>query len=410
MNMQPALHHHEKPYAVVVGLDCIQGLQSARILAGRGVPVIAIAKNPKYYSARTRVCEEILFTDTGGPRLIELLEELGPTFSSKAVLFPCQDKNVLVISEHRQRLEPWYHVMLPEHEVVEMMMDKASFYTYAQEMGFPLPPTFILHSRADAERAAAELTYPCIVKPPYRLRQWSKHTKLKGVVADSPEAFLGHYEQMAGWADSLIVQQLILGGDSNHYTCNCYFDRNGQPAVTFTTQKLRQWRPKTGQACLSEEVLNETVVKETLRVYCSVPYRGLGYLEMKRDERSGDYFIIEPNIGRPTGRAATAEAAGVELLYTMYCDAVGLPLPPNRLQNGTGVKWIHLLRDLQAALYHWRRGELTVKEWWHSVRGPKAYAIFSWRDPLPFLAAIFRAVPVMLSPKERAAKDLEEGE
>jgi predicted ATP-grasp superfamily ATP-dependent carboligase len=237
------------------------------------------------------------------------------------------------------------------------------------------------------------------------LRQWSKHTKLKGVVANSPEELLDRYEQMVDWADSLIAQQLILGGDSNHYTCNCYFDRRGEPVVTFTSRKLRQWRPKTGQACLSEEVRNDTVVEETLRVYCSVDYRGLGYLEMKKDERSGAYFIIEPNIGRPTGRAATAEAAGVELLYTMYCDAVGLPLPADRQQKYKGVKWMHLLRDLQAALYHWRRGELTVREWWRSIRGPKAYAIFSWSDPGPFLAALLRAIPVMLSARERGAVD-----
>jgi len=407
--MKTKREESQKPYAVVVGLDCIQGLQSARILASRNVPVIGVAKDEQYYSCRTRVCDKILFTDTGGPELIEMLEKLGPALGSKAVLFPCQDKNVLVISEHRHRLEEWYHVMLPEHEIVTRMMDKASFYTYAQEKGLPIPPTFILHSRDDAERAAGQLTYPVIIKPPYRLREWSKHTKLKGVVAKSPEAFLAHYEQMAGWAESLIVQQLVLGGDTSHYTCNCYFDRQGKPLVTFTTQKLRQWQPKTGQACLSQEVLNETVVTETLRVYATVPYRGLGYLEMKRDERSGDYFIIEPNIGRPTGRAATAEAAGVELLMTMYCDALGLPLPVQRVQKGTGVKWMHLLRDLQAAFYHWRRGELTLREWWESVKGPKVFAIASLRDPGPILAAIARAFPVLLSPRERKPEVDENG-
>ena len=402
------MQQNEKPYAIVIGLDCIQGLQSARILAERKVPVIGIAKDPKYYSCRTRVCERILFTDTGGPDLIELLVELGPTFAASPVLFPCQDKNVLVISEHRQRLEPWYHVILPEHEIVTKMMDKASFYTHAQETGLPIPPTFVLHSREDAKSAAGQLTYPVIIKPPYRLREWAKHTKLKGIVAKSPDAFLAHYEHMADWAETLIVQQLVLGGDSSHYTCNCYFNRDGEPLVSFTTQKLRQWRPKTGQACLSQEVLNDIVVAETLRVYAGVPYRGLGYLEMKRDERSGDYFIIEPNIGRPTGRAATAEAAGVELLMTMYCDAVGLPLPTQREQKGTGVKWMHLLRDLQAAFYHWRRGELTLKAWWQSIKGPKVFAITSLRDPGPILAAIARALPVLASPRERTPEVDEE--
>jgi predicted ATP-grasp superfamily ATP-dependent carboligase len=401
MDMNGYKRQEHKVYAVVVGLDCIQGLQSARILASRGVPVIAVAKNRRYYSVRTRVCEQVLFADTGGEGLIECLEELGPALRQKAVLFPCQDKNVDVISRYRQRLEPWYHVMLPADSVVQMMMDKASFYTYAQEKGLPIPPTFILRSREEAEKAAEAIPYPCIIKPNYRLRTWSSHTKLKGVIAADREEFLEHYDRHSPWADALIAQELIQGGDLNHITCNCYYDCQGNPAVTFTSRKLRQWQPKTGQACLSEEVRDDVVVRETLRVYCSVGYRGLGYLEMKRDERSGEYFIIEPNVGRPTGRAAMAEAAGVELLMTMYCDALGLPLPDARQQRYRGIKWIHLLRDLQAALYHLLHRELTLQEWWRSVRGPKVYAIFSWRDPGPFLASIFRAVPTLMSAKER---------
>ena len=156
---------------------------------------------------------------------------------------------------------------------------------------------------------------------------------------------------------------------------------------------------------MAVEAHNETVERETIRLFQSVNYCGLGYLEMKQDDRSGNYYIIEPNIGRPTGRAAIAEAGGVEFLYTMYCDAVGLPLPANRQQKYEGVKWMHLLRDIQAAVYYWRQGELTLREWRESVRGRKTYAIFSWRDPMPFLTAVFQAMSVLRSSKERRLED-----
>ena len=391
----------QAPYAIVIGLDCIQGLQTARVLAARDVPVIAIAKSRDYYSCRTTVCEEILFADTGGPELIELLTRLGPSFDTKPVLFPCQDKNVLVISKSQELLGEWYHVVLPDHATVEMMMDKAAFSRHADEAGLPTPRTHVLRSTADALAAASDIDYPCILKPSFRLRKWSKHTKVKALVAQTPAELLASYEQCRHWADVLIVQRMITGPDTNHYTVNCYLDRQGEPLATFTSRKLRQWRPRTGQACLSEEARNEIVEEETLRVFRSVNYRGLAYLEMKRDDVTGEYLIIEPNIGRPTGRSALAEAAGVELLLTMYCDAVGLSLPRNRQQSYQGVKWIHLMRDLQASFYYWRRGDLTVGEWWRSIRGKKVFAILSWRDPMPFLAALFKAMPVMLSVRER---------
>ncbi|HKZ01966.1 MAG TPA: hypothetical protein VJ180_06995, partial [Pyrinomonadaceae bacterium] len=64
-------------------------------------------------------------------------------------------------------------------------------------------------------------------------------------------------------------------------------------------------------------------------MFQSVNYRGLGYVEMKRDVNTGKHFIIEPNIGRPTGRSAIAEAGGVAMLYAAYCDTVQRTLPVN---------------------------------------------------------------------------------
>jgi len=110
---------------------------------------------------------------------------------------------------------------------------------------------------------------------------------------------------------------------------------------------------------------------------------------MKQDTRTGKHYIIEPNIGRPTGRSAISEAGGVELLYTKYCDLVGRPLPANRQQQYKGVKWIYFRRDLQSAFAYWRQGKLTLKDWAASWRGKKVDALFSRSDPAPFIYDFF---------------------
>ena len=403
--MKTSYRDSQKPYAIIIGLESIQGLQSARILVQRSVPVIGIASNPRHHASRTRVCDEILFANTSTEEFIQVLEMLGPKLSQKAVLFPCYDESVLLISRFRQRVEKWYHLVLPPPEIIEMLIDKISFYTFAQEKGLPIPRSLFLYCRADAEQAATQLTYPCLLKPPSRPATWVRHTKLKAFKVSNAGEFLATYDHYQGWINALIAQEWIEGNDTNLYTCNCYFDATGEPLVTFVSRKLRQWPPGTGQACLSVEARDATVLRETIRLYKSVPYRGLGYLEMKRDERTGRYFIIEANIGRPTGRSAMTEAGGVELLYTMYCDALGWPLPANREQKYTGVKWIHVLRDIQSALYYGCQGQLTFRQWWQSVRGRKTDALFSWKDPGPFLAALAKAIPTYLSRRERRRED-----
>ena len=379
------------PAAVVVGLDTITGLQTARILAARGVPVVGLTNDLRHYACRTRACVRCVQADLRSEQFVDILVALGPTLGGRAALFPCTDLTVLAISRHRDRLSPWYSIALPAHDVTEMLMDKIGFLRHAQERGLPIPATVILDDRADAERAARTMTYPAVLKPPLKTAAWQSFTSAKALPVSDGAELLEVYDRVAPWSPRLIVQEWIDGGADELYSCNAYFDRSGLPLVTFVARKLRQWPPHTGTSSLGEECRNDAVLEETVRLFGGIGYHGLGYLEMKRDARTGRHVIIEPNIGRPTGRSAIAEAGGVELLYTAYCDMVGLPLPADRVQRYVGAKWIDDRRDVQSALYFLRRRELGVGAWRRSVRGPKWHAVLSWSDPQPFLHDVLQA-------------------
>lgn len=377
--------------AIVIGLDSLTGLQTARVLAASGVPVFALAKDPSHYCCWTRACKSPVAVDTESIDLISYLEETGPQRSEKPVLFPCTDLSVLQISEHRDRLAPWYHIALADHAIVRQLLDKARFVEFAEEHDIPVPRSFILRDSADAVLASKELVFPCVIKPAVKSPSWQKQIAKKAVIAHDAEQLQLLYEQLSPWAEELVVQQWIDGPLTNQLTCNAYFDAASQPLVTFVTRKLRQWPMEAGIACFSEECCDSEVQDTTVRLFQRAGYRGLGYLEMKRDHRDGRCYVIEPNIGRPTGRATAAEAGGVELLMTAYCDALGLPLPEARTQQFTRVKWIYRRRDLQASWNLWRQGRLSISQWRRSLRGPKVDAVFQWRDWWPFVGDIVRS-------------------
>jgi predicted ATP-grasp superfamily ATP-dependent carboligase len=270
--------------------------------------------------------------------------------------------------------------------MVERLTDKLEFVSFALENELPIPQTFLLRSREAAEAAASSAVYPCVLKPALRSVAWDADAGGKVLRINSAEEFLSTYDRVAGLAETLIAQEWVEGTDGDLFSCNCYFDRNSQSLASFIARKIRQWPPVVGISSSGEEVRNDEVLDVSLRLFTAARYQGLGYVEMKRDKRTGRHYIIEPNIGRPTGRSAIAEGGGVELLMTMYCDAVGLPLPENRRQVYSGVKWIYLRQDLRSAWFYWRRGEITLKEYLKSIRGPKVFAVFSWRDPRPFIA------------------------
>ncbi|HEX3223703.1 MAG TPA: hypothetical protein VHR35_14140 [Nocardioides sp.] len=381
------------PAAVVVGLDNITGLQTARILADRGVRVYGVAANRRHFGARTNACAEVVESRLSGPALVDTLRRLSRRLGPEpAVLVPCTDGAVWSLSLQRDELLDLYRLPLGDHDGVDLLMDKVRFADHAKMHGLSAPRTEVLRSRADAEKAAEVLSWPSVVKPPVKAEAWLAHTSAKGIPVSGPDELLAVYDRVAGWAPVLLAQEWVDGPEDALFSCNAYFDASGTPLVTFVARKLRQWPPQVGTSASGEECRNDEVLEETLRVFGSVGFHGLAYLEMKRDSRTGAMAIIEPNVGRPTGRSAIAEGGGVELVYTAYCDAAGLPLPGNRTQQYAGTTWLDLRRDVQAAVVGMRRGELTAREWLSSLRGRRTHAIWSARDPRPFAADLVNVV------------------
>jgi predicted ATP-grasp superfamily ATP-dependent carboligase len=286
-----------------------------------------------------------------------------------------------------------------------MLTSKAGFDAHAKQHGFRVPQTFRLRNQADALEASEELEFPGVLKPTSTSNGWDQHTMTKAYQVENAADFLARYERCKDWTDELVLQQWIPGGEDSLYSCNCYIDHKGVPQATFIARKLRQWPPHVGFSSLGEECRNDEVLNESLRLFASVDYTGLGYVEFKRHAVSGEHYIIEPNIGRPTGRAGIAEAGGVELMYTMYCDVLGLPLPEERVQSYGNTQWIDLRHDFQSALYYWRRGELSLREWARSWSGPKAHTYFSWKDPAPFIYDLLSAGRKLFSKKELKRRD-----
>ena len=386
-----AVNRQQRPAVVVVGLDCVTGLQVARVFARRGVRVIGVASDRRHFCCRTNACDLVSVSETDSPALIDTLNRIGETFEDKAVLVPCTDNSVLQISRGRERLQSKYYIGLADHDLIETLADKVRFPEFARENGFSIPVSVELSS-VDDIREMPPVRYPAVLKPAFKTPLWLKNTKQKAILVSSQAQLEEVFPQYSQWSEKLVLQEWIPGPIENHFTVEAYFGDNAEPLVTFVSQKLRQWPAETGIGTLSQVCDNPAVRHEAIRLFQAAGYKGLAYVEMKRDEASGEYAVIEANIGRPTGRSCCAEAAGVDLLYSMYCDRVGLPLPQNRVQENFGLKWVYWKRDLRAAWSALWAGKITLGHWWKSVKGPKACAVFSLRDPLPFFADWLREI------------------
>jgi predicted ATP-grasp superfamily ATP-dependent carboligase len=380
-----------QPVAVVLGLGQ-NGMATCRALGRTGIPVIGVDTDLEQPGARTRYGVKVRCADflRGGPGLVDCLEAVGRGLERKGVLLPSGDLNLAIVSEHRERLAPHFHIALPPKDVVRMFLDKKVFYQFAMTHGFPIAPTFFPSDASDLERVAGQVAYPCLIKPFQPNAVWRRTFDTRLFIADSPDTLRSLYGHLVQVHQDLIVQEYMPGPDSELYWGVTYLDATGQPLAVWTGRKLRQYPRRFGTATLAESRWEPWVAREATAVLGAMGHRGYGVVEFKRDRRDGRFKITEATGGRTWFPHSLVTRSGINLPLIWYRDALGLdPEVPAAYEEG--IRWIHEERDLKTVLlYFLPEGELSLRSWLGSYRGKRAYAYAAWDDPAPLLAALGR--------------------
>jgi predicted ATP-grasp superfamily ATP-dependent carboligase len=151
-------------------------------------------------------------------------------------------------------------------------------------------------------------------------------------------------------------------------------------------RRRRQHPPVFGKATTFAETVDVPALEElSQRFLAAIDYYGLVELEYKWDERTGEYKLLDVN-ARNWGYHGLGRPAGVDFSYLLFADQIGEPVPPVRARPG--VSWIRLLTDLPTAAVELSGGRLDIGDYLRSLRRVDAEAVFSLRDPLPFVAEV----------------------
>jgi D-aspartate ligase len=376
--------------AIVLGLGPT-GLGVVRSLTAHRVPVIAVQASPRPPYSYTRLCRKILIDSPTREDQWRTLLDL-PMVAERPVLFLTSDLDVQATSQHRDELSRFFRFHLPAPEDLEILMDKTAFAQFAARHGFPVPKTLLVEGGRGWDRVLDEGPFPCIVKPKYRTIAWRQADFPKGYVASSRDKLRALISTVDDVEGDYVIQEWIPGPDSNVFFHLAYHDGEGSPVATFTGRKIRQWPPLMGSTSMAEPAQSAEVQAQAQRLFDLVGFRGLGSVEFKRDPRDGSFKITEPTVGRPNLQSEVATANGVNIAFRAYCD-LAQANPERTWVPERNVRWVFIERDIKSSLHYLRRNELTLRELFRSYRGPRYYAEFSSRDPLP---ALIRLAQILL--------------
>lgn len=370
---------------VVVGGDH-PGLAIARSLGRRGIPVYVLDDQHCIASCSRYVTRVVKVGDVLNEReTLDAVLELGRRFQLQDwILFPTRDETVAAFSRNRDLLAEFYKVTTGEWSSVEWAWDKAKTYELAGKLGIPCPQTFVANSADDLQSLYARL--PLAIKPKIK-ENFFYATGAKAWRANTAEELERLYKHATRYipAEEILIQEIIPGDGRTQYSY-CAFVRNGRPHSTLVARRARQHPREFGRAATYVETVEEPAIEElSERFLRAIAYHGLVEIEYKRDPRDGEYKLLDVN-ARAWGFHGLGGACGVDFLHLAYADQMGWPIASARAKAGVG--WVRMLTDIPTALADLSHGCLSLGAYIKSMRRVRMESVFSWDDPLPWLAEI----------------------
>lgn len=371
------------PGAVVIG-GYVNGLGLVRALAARNVPTAVVTTKPFDIAHRSRWTSAhypLPGLEERPELLLELLERRARDWPGWA-LFPTNDEAVAALAQYHDRLSSLYRVVSPPWEVARYLLDKGLMLDAARSVGAEVPHCYGPATQATA--ADPDLRFPVVVKPLVGYRFAARFgTKL--FVADDREE-LGRC--IARLTDAGIPGQLldlVPGADDRIYSYCTYMDASGEPAGGVLVRKLRQSPPLFGVARVAEIAGSVPSLREaTIEILRRIGVRGMAVAEFKLDPRDGSLRFIEVN-GRSVVYNGLLRRAGLDLAGLAWSEHVS-GRPGRARANGWPGVWINLHADFLYSTLYRRHDRVDLGDFLAPYARPKIEAVWSARDPLPFLA------------------------
>jgi len=374
--------------AVIVGGD-FQGLGIARNLSVLGLRVVVV--DPGFSISRfSRYVDTFRKSPAyaNPEEFTDFLTDLALKENlRKPVLFPTSDMAVHIIAKNRTRLEEHYLVPTPPWEITRLAYDKKLTYKLATEIGVPIPKTFFPESEEELSRQA--LNFPVILKPAITANFYPV-THLKAIKANDHQELLRNYKYMSSIIDKseIMVQEIIGGGPKNLYSF-CSLFSNGTVKAKIMAVRLRQHPMDFGSSSTYVVTCNIKQLEEmSTRILQKMNYYGLSEVEFMLDERDDTFKLIDIN-PRTWAWHTLGAKTGVNFSALLFRDMHHDPVQLDTFE--TGVIWIREVSDVATAISEIAKHRLQVVDYLGTLRGKKVLAVFSSRDPLPFMAELLWA-------------------
>lgn len=349
------------------GYRCLVGSTSGRSLAG----------------ASRHAQKEIVLPDPGrAPGAYAATVEAVVRTEGVDLLIPVSEAAIHAVLRARDAIPA--RIPFPELAAFEAICDKARVLEAATAVGISVPRQVEVASADDG--VAARLSFPIVLKPARSVYTAPDGTRGKAEVsraADPTElrAMLRAYPRAAY---PILAQEVVTGPGIGIFVLL----HEGRLIARFAHRRVREKPPSGGVSVLRQsEPMDDDLLRRSLDLLRAFDWSGVAMVEFKRDEASGEVFLMEIN-GRFWGSLQLAVDAGVDFPKLLADVNLGYPTSPVDEYRFVRSRWLwgdvdHLLARWRDAGTSWRDRFAAFGGWVRAFGPGHTEEILRWTDPHP---------------------------
>lgn len=305
-----------------------------------------------------------------------------------AVIFPTSDYTASSAAQHKERLSKHFIVAVSDWEQTRVFLEKDSTYRLANETGVAHPRFTQPGSMEELEAEIADMQLPIMIKPVHS-HSFTEKFRTKLFINNSADELRENFARVLEAGEQVFVCEIIPGDDYKTLeTVQFYIDSKGGVAAAFCCMKYRQMPPMWGVIRAGTSIPpSQELIALGRKLLEGIDYRGYASAEFKRDPRDGKLKLMEVNI-RALQMSQLPIASGVDFPAIIYRD-LALDEQTRVDVYNPEMNYIEIAADIAGFLFldETRNLRRFLEPYRKRYR---TYPFFDLRDPMPFLADIWR--------------------
>jgi len=369
----------------------------ARMLSRRGYQVVVGAhgceRGCQYSNAVSRIWNHSPLSDKPD-KFVSELREFSDRNPDLVAIVAVAEEYVRLIAENEARFEEFANLVSMQAELVNKCLDKSYMMQLAEKNDVPTAPYCRTSNSQEFARAVKKIGTPLIL----RLRDSTRRLGgKKALILNDAKSLKIANSELKFDRQEMLIQQKFEG--RRH---NIYFAANGGKLVRCLHAVITRTDSVDDTGLAVEGTTLEPkgeLVEQTKRLLEALNYDGIGCAQFLVNADSGNSSFLEIN-PRIAGNHALPEYAGLGLGDFML-DAMLRNSVDEAPENGrAGIRYCWTSGDLMGLKVAYLRGEINLSEaitWFaRAVRAgvrSDVHMVFSWRDPMPALRALWNVFP-----------------